>query len=222
MVFLLGFASQYKCLRAVSIVVFIREGESAKIMIDSAINHIANQLNQNLKRSFDLHEDIVVISNILEQDGSVVADVNNKVVISLVNIEKETVPLRHSATASTFQNRTVVNSPPLYFNLYLLVSACFSGSNYPEALKFISNTISYFQGQPSFDHQSTPDLDRRIDRLVLDIENMSFQELSNLWGMVSGRYLPSILYKVRMVAFDSGSVREQVSRLREPGTSLNP
>lgn len=191
-------------------------------MIDSAISHIASQLNQSLKRSFDLHEDIVVVSNILEQDGSVVADVNNKIVISLVNLEKESTPLRQSSAVSAIQNRVVVNSPPLYFNIYLLVSACFSGSNYPEALKFISSTISYFQGQPSFDHQSTPDLDRRINKLVLDIENMSFQELSNLWGMVSGRYLPSILYKVRMVTFDSGSVKEQVSRLREPATSLTP
>ncbi len=189
-------------------------------MIDSAISHIASQLNQSLKRSFDLPEDIVVISNLLEQDGTIVADVNNKVVISLVNLEKETTPLRQSATSSALQNRAVVNAPPLYFNIYLLVSACFSGSNYPEALKFISSTISYFQGQPSFDHLNTPDLDRGIDRLVLDIENMNFQELSNLWGIMSGRYLPSILYKVRMVTFDSDSVKQRVTLLQKPETSL--
>ena len=40
-------------------------------MIDAAITHIAGELNQYLKRSFDLTEDLVVISNILEQDGSV-------------------------------------------------------------------------------------------------------------------------------------------------------
>ena len=50
-------------------------------MIDAAISHIAGQLNQYLKRSFDLNEDIVVVSNILEQDGSVASNVANKLVM---------------------------------------------------------------------------------------------------------------------------------------------
>jgi hypothetical protein len=57
-------------------------------MIDTAINHIASNENQYLMRAFDLHEDVVVVSNILEQDGAVATHVDNKIVVSLVNIEK--------------------------------------------------------------------------------------------------------------------------------------
>ena len=39
-------------------------------MIYAAVSHISSQLNQFLKRSFDLVEDVVVMSNILEQDGT--------------------------------------------------------------------------------------------------------------------------------------------------------
>ena len=54
-------------------------------MIYAAVSHIASQLNQFLRRSFDLTEDMVVLSNILEQDGTVAPDVNNKLVVFVVN-----------------------------------------------------------------------------------------------------------------------------------------
>jgi len=189
-------------------------------MIHSAISHIAAQLNQYLKRTFELNEDIVVLSNILEQDGNVAPHVNNKLVVCLVNIEKDPVPFRRPNGAHVGADRSIVNPSPVYLNLYLLVAGHFG--SYPEALKFISNTVGFFQRCPLFDHQNTPDLDRRIDKLILDIENLNIQDLSNLWGILSGKYLPSILYKVRMVAFDSGDVRSQTPTVQEPQYSVNP
>ncbi len=189
-------------------------------MIDIAISHIASQLNLYLKRTFDLSEDIVVISNILEQDGGVASHVNNKLVMFLINIEKDTVPFRQTQESSVGAQRSISSSPPLYLNLYLIVAGSFSGKNYPEALKFLSNTISFFQRCPVFDRQNTPDLDNRIDKLVLDLQNLDIKDLSTLWGVLSGKYLPSVLYKVRMVAFDSGDVRSQVPTLTEPQPSI--
>jgi hypothetical protein len=189
-------------------------------MIDIAISHIANQLNQYLKRTFDLSEDIVVISNILEQDGGVASHVDNKLVMFLINIEKDTVPFQQTQKSSVGAQRSISSSPPLYLNLYLIVAGYFSGRNYPEALKFLSNTISFFQRCPVFDRQNTPDLDNRIGKLVLDLQNLDIKDLSSLWGVLSGKYLPSVLYKVRMVAFDPGDVRSQVPTLAEPQSSV--
>ena len=190
-------------------------------MIDAAINHIAGELNQHLKRTFDLNEDLVVVSNILEQDGSLATHVNNKIVVSLVNIEKDTVPYLQSTVANLAQSRTVQNAQPVFFNLYLMFASCFAGNNYREGLKFISNTIGFFQNQPIFDQQNTPELDKHIDKLTLDIENLNMHELSGLWGVLSGKYLPSILYKVRMITYDSRAVRSQTPLLRKPESSVN-
>ncbi len=189
-------------------------------MIDNAISHIASELNQHLKRSFALNEDVVAISNILEQDGTVASHVNNKIVVSLVNIEKDSVPFRQQNLAGG-AGRAVVTAPPVYFNLYLMFASYFGGNNYQEGLKFISKTIGFFQGQPVFDHQNSPALDENIYKLVLDIENLNTQDLSSLWGVLSGKYLPSILYKVRMVAYDSGAVVKQSDSLSKPQTSVN-
>jgi hypothetical protein len=167
---------------------------------------------------FDLNEDIVVISNLLEQDGSIDPYVHNKLVVFLVNIERDTAPLRQS-NSSTGGERIVISNPPVYLNLYLMFAGCFGGKNYPQALKFISTTISFFQKTPVFDHHIMPDLDDRIEKLVLNIENLNTQDLSNLWGILSGRYLPSILYKVRMVAFDKIDVRMQTPPIIQQKTS---
>ena len=189
-------------------------------MIDVAISHISGQLNQYLRRSFELTEDIVVVSNILEQDGSTAPNVDNKLVVSLVNIEKETVPLPHRNGNYVSGDKALVGYPSVNLNFYLMFAGNFSSSNYEEALKFVSNTVGFFQGNPVFDHQSTPDLDERIEQLTLNIENLSMHDLSNLWSILSSRYLPSILYKVRMVTFDSRDIRARVPRVTDTRLSV--
>ena len=94
-------------------------------MIDAAINHIAAELNQHLKRKFDLTEDLVVISNILEQDGSVSTQVNDKIVVSLVNIEKDSLPYQQQNGFNAGAKRIVNNTQPIFFNLYLMFASCF-------------------------------------------------------------------------------------------------
>lgn len=180
-------------------------------MIDTAINHVATNVNQHLMRTFGLNEDVVVVSNILEQDGTVATHVNNKIVVSLVNIEKESVAL-NNAGAPTAMRRTVT-SPPLYVNLYLMFASYFSGSNYQEGLKFISNTIHYLQGQSVFDQHNSPELDRNINKLTIEMHNLDITDLSNLWGVLSGKYLPSVLYKLRMVTVDADAVKDQTQSI---------
>ncbi|HET7867064.1 MAG TPA: DUF4255 domain-containing protein [Burkholderiaceae bacterium] len=185
-------------------------------MIDVAISHIAAQLNQSLRRNLQVGEDLVVVSNIVEQDGTLAQHVANKLVVSLVNIERDTLPHRGSAHSGTGLGRLGQNPEPLYLNLLLMFAANFAGGNYVEALKFISATVAFFQGRPVLDHASSPELDARIERLVLEIENLALSDLSNLWSILSGKYVPSVLYRVRMVAVDSSQISGQVSRVGSP------
>jgi len=190
-------------------------------MIDAAINHIASNVNQQLMRSFDLNEDVVVVSNVLEQDGTVATHVNNKIVLSLVNIEKENAAVAQQRASGPSALRTVISNPPIHFNLYLMFASYFSGSNYQEGLKFISQTIAYFQGQSVFDQQNSPGMDHNISKLVMDIHNLDITDLSNLWGVLSGKYLPSVLYKVRMVTVDANAVRSQTAAVSRPDTKID-
>lgn len=183
-------------------------------MIDAALGHIASQLNQALQRRFRIAEDLVVLSNILEQDGAMATHIADKLVVSLVNIERETVTMRRAQHSGA--EKAAVTNPPVCLNLSVMFAANFSGANYAEALKFISSTIGFFQSRPVIDHQNTPELDARIERLTLEIQNLGITELNNLWGILSGKYLPSILYKVRMLTLDAGEIAGETTPVLEP------
>jgi Pvc16 N-terminal domain len=191
-------------------------------VIASAVTYIAGQLNQYLKRTSDSSEDVVVVSNILEQDGTLATNVNNRLVVFLVNVEKDATAQRQPNSDRHGADGRLVTYPPIYLNLYVMVAAHYGSGNYGEALKFLSAAISFFQGRPLFDRANSPDLDGRIERLVLDIENLSVHDLSNLWGVLSGHYLPSVLYKVRMVAFDSRDVRKWTPSIKQPEIAGRP
>jgi hypothetical protein len=188
-------------------------------MIDSAVAAITDRLNQYLRNEFDLSEDVVTISNILEQNGTLVSHIDNKIAVFLVNIEKETAA-KHYEARSLADARNPTRHPPLHLNLYLMFAACFGGKNYPESLKFISNTIAFFQRNPIFDHQNTPELDRRIDRLILDMENIPLKDLNSVWSVLSGKYLPSVLYKVRLLTFAGQDIRAAVPVVRDTEQSV--
>ena len=184
-------------------------------MIATSINHITKYLNQACKNAFDLNEDIAVISNLIEQDGSVPPNIDNKLVVSLVNIEKDGVAFKPSFKSATHTRSDAKKYPPVHLNLYVMVSSYFTGKNYIESLKFLSFAMTFFQRNSVFDHTSTPDLDPAIDKLILDIENLDMKDFSSLWSVISGKYVPSILYKMRMVTIDSDAVSNRVPTLEE-------
>lgn len=59
-----------------------------------------------------------------------------------------------------------------------------------------------------------------LNTVILDIENLSIQDLSNLWGSLDGKYLPSILYRVRMVAFDNEDIAGRIPVVSEPKSTV--
>lgn len=191
-------------------------------MIDLALGVVASQLNQGLQRAFGVREDMAVLGHIVEQDGQVGTQVDNKLVVSLVNIERDAAALRPTSRGTGGPMRAAVMPAAVPLTLSVLFAANFGGGNYGEALKLISGTIGFFQSRPVLNHQNTPELDPRIDRLALDIANLDITELSNLWGILSGRYLPSVLYRVRMVTVDLGQISGQTHAVTEPRASVMP
>ncbi len=190
------------------------------LVIFASVNHIATQLNQYLKNRFELSEDIVIVSNLINHDGAIEANTNNKVVVFLANLEKDTMPQRQTRSFNSPDGRHLVTSKPLYLNLSLVITANFTGANYLEALKFISHIVSYFQLNPIFDHQNSPELSPGIEKLILNIENIQRHDLSSMWGMFGAKYLPSIIYKVRMVTMGSQAITSQVSTVQQPSLNI--
>lgn len=184
-------------------------------MIDAALAHVTGQLNDALKREFPSgSEQLAVMCNLHGQDGTVAVDAAEKVVVFLVNVERESVPggvLPGRRLAQGLQG-----PEPVHLNLMVMVAANFGGTKYDQALKYLASAVAFFQGRPVFNHQNTSGLDARIDRLTMEIENLSIADLSNLWGVLSGKYLPSVLYRMRLLSIDADQVSARVPRITRP------
>jgi hypothetical protein len=191
-------------------------------VIATAVSKVARELNLAMRNRTDSTEDLVVVSNLLEIDGTPAPQAVERVAVFLVNIEREAAPPRHPTLADSGRSRVGLVQPPIFLNLMVLFAANFSGTKYPEALKAISSVAAFFQARPVFDHQTTPDLDPAIERLTLEIENLTIADLGNLWGVLGGRYVPSLLYRMRMVVIDASRLEDQVPRVTRPELELVP
>lgn len=189
-------------------------------MIQAAIQHLSGQLAQFVRRRHGSAEEMVVASTLVQPDGSPVPQAQNRLVLTLVKIEKDTVPRPGTGRATESDGRVGVNGAPLHLNLHVLLSANFGGGAYTEALRYLSTAIAFFQRTPVMDGSTSPDLPQGIQRLVLDIENASIQELSNLWGMLGAKHCPSILYKVRMVTIGGSEIAGLLPEISEGVPSL--
>ncbi len=169
-------------------------------MIAQSVGHIASRLNQHLRRTYDLGEEIVVVSNLMDLDGVPAPDVENRMVVFVANLQRDTFPHRTGTDAAPAATRVAQVNAPIYLNLFVMLAANFAGGNYAEALKFLTTAVEFFQLHPVFDHSNSPDLDPEIERLVVEMQNLDIDELSNLWTVLTGRYVPSVLYRVRMIA----------------------
>jgi hypothetical protein len=90
--------------------------------------------------------------------------------------------------------------PGIAISMYVLVVANFK--NYGQSLLYISMTIQFFLKHRVFCRETAPKLDRRIDRLVVEMTTLSLSEQNNLWSMLRVTYRPSVVYKIKMIVFE--------------------
>jgi hypothetical protein len=185
-------------------------------MIQNVIPVIVRELNSYLGLRFGFNEQKVIISNLVGQDGSIAFKDENKVVCSLINIEQERVNLN-----AHFMKNAKTN-PPVNLNLYLLFSAYFSSANYEEAFKFLTSVISFFQGKQVFTPSNTPLLDKNVDKITFEIVNLDLRELSNLWAALGAKYMPSVIYKLRMISIYEDMIIEEIPEITAVDTSGAP
>jgi hypothetical protein len=173
-------------------------------MIYESLSCLVDEMNEHFKSRLKVNEQKVILSAIVNQDGTIAIQGENKIVITLVNIEKETAKSISQKGGATFPN----TNPIVNINLLVLFSAYFNQGNYPEALRYLSFIIGYFVNKPTFNHSNTPGLDNKIDKLTFEIVDMNPDAISNLWSSLGAKYMPSVIYKMRMLTFDDSFVRE--------------
>lgn len=187
-------------------------------MLHTALQFLTAELNDYLKlRTGDPDENRIFITNVATESGGVVIP-DMSLGLSLINIEEERVFKDQRTTFVNDEGRTEHVNPEIKLNLYILISANFqdkqadsSEDDYVEGLKQLSYVISFFQSKNVFTADNSPALaerDPEIRRLIVELYSYSFEQLYNFWSVLGTKYLPSVLYKVRLLRFQEQAVQQ--------------
>lgn len=157
---------------------------------------IIAELNSFLQHERRLTNVPVVISNLVQLDGSPEPAVQNRIVCSLINIEEEAfqtnpdLPVRGQSGALL---------PSQGVNLLCLFSSGFTGSNYLEGLKQLDAVMNFFSFQPMFSKQNTPALPDSTERITIALQKQDFNQINQMFIALGAKQLPSLIYKLRWI-----------------------
>lgn len=189
-------------------------------MIDQALTFVNTQLDNYLRAKLDptTTSPFIQLANIAwnDSDTSVTGNSNSgsaSAFITLVNIEEDRISKWPEPTKRLTNNTIVYENPTVYLNLFLLFSV--NLSSYAESLKRLSYIIQYFQYKNVFTTLNAPGLPAGIDKLILDLSTLSFQDMNNLWGILGSKYLPSVMYKLRLIKINEEFAQGDAALINE-------
>ncbi len=166
-------------------------------MISKALQFTNDVLDQFLKNRFGLDESKVLLNNLIEGNGAVPEINQNKIVISLINIEKETAKPFYNRNQQLSNGNYASINPAERYNLDVLISSNFD--NYTETLKFLNAVILFFQVNNTLDASTSSNIPLGLEKLEFDIEKITYHQMQSLWTAMGAKYQPSVIYKMRLV-----------------------
>lgn len=185
-------------------------------MLHLLIDYLVTEINAYLSlRSPAMDRDRLVSGTLLDPDGKANPEVRDKIVLSIVNVQKD--PVYHSV--EIFEKRTDGKSelvkPEIKINIYILFVA--NLNDYGEAVKALSQIIEFFQQRNAFEYASIPSLSHRNGRVVFDLFSTTFEDQNHLWGALGAKYMPSVMYKAGIVDIRDAQIEAEIPPLEQSG-----
>lgn len=172
-------------------------------MIDLTLDFLCKEINNYLLMKLDLAPgtNAIILFNVSHlgsegNGGNSNADTTTNAFLTLINIEEDRISKSHENFIRK-EGKIVYQNPRVHLNLYLLFSV--NLSSYTESLKRLSYIIQFFQQQFVFTPLTSPAMPAGVEELVFDLNTLSLQDLNNMWGILGSKYLPSVMYKMRMI-----------------------
>jgi hypothetical protein len=178
-------------------------------MIHTALKFLTGELNSYLRLRLGVpadEEDKAYLTSVASDGVLLIPE--RSLGVSLINIEEERMFKEQRTMVLNEDDIYEKANPEIRLNLYMLISANFqSGEDqepeaYEEGLKQLSYAITFFQSRNVFTPAGYPSMlteDPDLKKLVVELFSYNFEQLYNFWSVVGTSYLPSALYKVKVV-----------------------
>lgn len=179
-------------------------------MIYQILPIIVEELNGHIQRRLriDPPETKVILGNLMSPGGTLNDDLGeDKIICSLVNIQEEEIK------PALRTNNSHSKNPPVFLNLSIMFAAYFK--DYITGLKFLSAVVGFFQGKTVFTAKNTPAMSQFLSKINVEIVNLDARELSSVWSMIGAKYMPSILYRFKIISIDEDMIINELTPIRE-------
>ncbi|WP_374938753.1 DUF4255 domain-containing protein [Phocaeicola vulgatus] len=171
-----------------------RERKQHNEMIKRILTYYAERLDEYLSRTRHRPEGLATVGMI----GSTTEERPNKMVVALLNVERETSGGISAPIQRTGDGGYARMQPPLLLNLNIMLAAVFDERQYAESLSLLSDTMRFIQSVPKF----------MVDGAdyTIEVVNISTQDMNNVWTLLGGQYYPSVVCKIRRLSIDGDSI----------------
>lgn len=170
-------------------------------MLMQSLQFTVNVLDQYIRNKFQLDESKVILNNIIDSNGSIPTKNENKIVLSLINIEQETLQPFYVRNQKLANGNYGELNPSQRFNLDLLITSNFD--DYNESLKFLNAVIQFFQSHVVLDATAFSNIPKNLNKLEFEIEKLNYNQMHSLWTAMGAKYQPSLVYKARLITIQS-------------------
>jgi hypothetical protein len=191
-------------------------------VIDRAVSLAAQRLNQHLRARFGVPDDIVAVTALTDAEGRPATGARNRLALFVTNITHDAMPRAAGVRGFAVLGRLPLGHGPVHLTVDLMLASNFDAENYLEALKILSHAVQFFQANPVFDRLNAPEMDLALQQLTFEIANLGTDALSQLWGTLGGRYVPSVQYRMRTIAIDAGALVAELPVAAATDTSAEP
>lgn len=171
---------------------------------------------------------VVDLKSISSPEGKVNFNDSMHITIMLAGVEEERRTGKVPVKIPIENNQWSYLNAPVEIDLNVLFVA--NNSNYETALRDLSDVILFFQSNPVFDSTLYPALNagasdsenkpwQLIEKITCHIMSLSFEQLNNLWSIVGLKYLPSMVYRMKMLTVFDTRARSKAPAITEMNMS---
>lgn len=173
-------------------------------MIIQFINFLKDDINSFIVNKKGVEDVFVVfanLNNVIENTQNS----DNKIVISIVNIEEEKIL---KSPDNYIKSPTEINykNPPVWLNFICLFTFYTKSSENYNGIDMLANVVQYFQSRPrinkitAFVPANFPTI---YDDLRAEFVSLNYEQTNYLWGLFGGKYHPSVVYKFKTIPIDN-------------------
>lgn len=183
------------------------------------INKVLTVLKDRLNLPNGLQDqagEIAVVGNIAKHEDDT-SNLDNKVVITLLSVEEESTMKNTPRYLKFSESEHIMEreSQPAYLNLYVMIAA--NKNMYDGALVNISKVIEIFQANNVLKYNAVSD--EESDFIFrIELHSVPFDQLSYIWGLLGGKIMPSVLYKISVVKIVAKQEKTDITLIDEINT----